>query len=71
MLQTIYVLNKEILQFLGRKSMVYNQEQFQIKSKLHIAYGMLIFSALKIVTGLSNRACQTKNKQTQSNPMIF
>ena len=32
--QTIYVLNKEILQFLGLKSAVYNQEQFQIKSEL-------------------------------------
>ena len=33
-LQTIYVLNKEILQVLGLKSKVYNREQFQIKSKL-------------------------------------
>ena len=33
-LPTIYVLNKEILQFLGLKSAVYNQEQFQIKSGL-------------------------------------
>ena len=33
-LQTIYVLNKEILQFLGLKSAVYNQERFQIKSAL-------------------------------------
>ena len=33
-LQTIYVVNKEILQFLGLKSAVYNREQFQIKSGL-------------------------------------
>ena len=33
-LQTVYVLKKEILQFLGLKSVVYNQEWFQIKSKL-------------------------------------
>ena len=33
-LQTIYVLNKEILQFLGLISAVYNQERFQIKSWL-------------------------------------
>ena len=33
-LQTIYVLNKEILQFLGLKSAVYNRERFQIKSGL-------------------------------------
>ena len=31
-LQTSYVLNKEILQFLGLKSAVYNWERFQIKS---------------------------------------
>ena len=30
-LQTIYVLNKEIL---GLKSAVYNQDQFQFKSRL-------------------------------------
>ena len=30
----IYLLNKEILQFLGLKSTVYNWEQFQIKSRL-------------------------------------
>ena len=30
----IYVLNKEILQFLGLKSVVYYSEQFQIKSRL-------------------------------------
>ena len=34
-LQTIYVLNKEILQFFGLKSAVYNWERFQIKR----AYG--------------------------------
>ena len=34
MLQTIYELNKEILQFLGLKSAVYNRERFQIKSGL-------------------------------------
>ena len=33
-LQNIYVLNKEILQFLGLISAVYNQERFQIKSWL-------------------------------------
>ena len=33
-LQTIYVLNKEILQFFGLISTVYNQERFQIKSGL-------------------------------------
>ena len=33
-LQTIYVPNKEILQFLDLKSAVYNQEWFQIKSEL-------------------------------------
>ena len=33
-LQTIYVVYKEILQFLDLKSEVYNQEQFQIKSRL-------------------------------------
>ena len=33
-LQTIYVLNKEILQFLGQKSVVYNRERFLIKSGL-------------------------------------
>ena len=33
-LQTIYVLNKEILHFLGLKSVVYNQERFQIKNRL-------------------------------------
>ena len=32
-LQTIYVLNKEILQFLGLKSSVYNQEQPYISYK--------------------------------------
>ena len=32
--QTIYVLNKEILKFLGLKSAVYNRERFQIKSGL-------------------------------------
>ena len=31
-LQTIYVLNKEILQCLGLKSEVYNSDRFQIKS---------------------------------------
>ena len=42
MLQTIYVLNKEILQFLGLKSAVYNQERFQIKSgfKSRAAYNV-------------------------------
>ena len=30
----IYLLNKEILQFLGLKSTVYNWDQFQIKSRL-------------------------------------
>ena len=34
MLETIYVLKKEILQILGLKSVVYNWEQFQIKSGL-------------------------------------
>ena len=34
-LQTIYVLNKKILQFLGLKSADYNREQFQIKSGLY------------------------------------
>ena len=33
-LQIIYVLNKEILQFLSLKSAVYNWEQFQSKSGL-------------------------------------
>ena len=33
-LQTIYVLNKEILKILGIKSAVYNWERFQIKSGL-------------------------------------
>ena len=33
-LQTIYVLNKEILQYLSLKSAIYNYEQFQIKSGL-------------------------------------
>ena len=33
-LQTIYVLYKDILQFLGLISAVYNQEQFQLKSGL-------------------------------------
>ena len=33
-LQTSYVLNKEILQFWGLKSTVENPEQFQIKSGL-------------------------------------
>ena len=33
-LQTIYVLNKEILQILGLKSAVCNRERFQIKSGL-------------------------------------
>ena len=33
-LQRLYVLNKEILTNLGLKSVVYNQEQFQIKSGL-------------------------------------
>ena len=33
-LETIYVLNKNILQFLSLKSAVYNREQFQIKSGL-------------------------------------
>ena len=33
-LQTIYVLNQEILQFLGLKSAVYIWERFQIKSGL-------------------------------------
>jgi hypothetical protein len=35
-LQTIYVLNKEILQFLNLKSAAYNWERFQIKSGLFI-----------------------------------
>ena len=33
-LQTIYVLNKKILQFLGLKFVVYKPEWFQIKSGL-------------------------------------
>ena len=33
-LQTIYVLNKEILQFLSLKSASYNRERFQIKNGL-------------------------------------
>ena len=33
-LQTIYVLNNENLQFLGLKFAVYNWKQFQIKSGL-------------------------------------
>ena len=33
-LQTIYVLKKEIFQFLSLKSAVYNQEWFQIKNGL-------------------------------------
>ena len=33
-LQTIYVINKEILQILGQKSAVYNGERIQIKSGL-------------------------------------
>ena len=33
-LLTIYVVNMEILQYLGLKSAVYNQEGFQIKSGL-------------------------------------
>ena len=31
---TIYLLSKEILQFLGMKSAVYNHKGFQIKSRL-------------------------------------
>ena len=34
LLQTIYLLKKGILQFLGQTSMVYNREWFQIKSRL-------------------------------------
>ena len=39
-LQTIYILNKEILQFLGLKFAVYNRERFQINGarKLCILY---------------------------------
>ena len=33
-LQTIYVLNKEILRFLGQKSTVDNREQFQVNNGL-------------------------------------
>ena len=33
-LQTIYVLNEKILQYLGLKFPVYNQDWFQIKSRL-------------------------------------
>ena len=40
-LQTIYVLNKEILQFFGLKSAVYNYERFEIKSGHK--YGTLFF----------------------------
>ena len=31
-LQTVYVLNKEILQFLGLKNAVYNQERFKSRA---------------------------------------
>ena len=34
MLQPIYELNKEILQFFGFESVVYDREQFQIKRGL-------------------------------------
>ena len=34
-LQTIYILNKEILQSLSLKSAVYNRKQFQIKNGLY------------------------------------
>ena len=41
-LQTIYVLNKEILQFFVLKSAVYIREQFQIRSVLCLhVYGRL------------------------------
>ena len=33
-LQTIYVINKEILQFLGLESMDYNRDRIQIKKVL-------------------------------------
>ena len=34
-LQTIYVLNKEIFQFFSLKSVAYNHERFQINSGLY------------------------------------
>ena len=46
-LQTIYVLNKEILQFQGLKSMVYNQEWFQIKSRLFNAQTVDVYGFVK------------------------
>ena len=54
-LQTIYVLNEEILQFLGLKSAVYNQKRFQIKSWLQWrAYGIFRIFELCIPESCGN-----------------
>ena len=51
-LQTIYVVKKENLRFLGLKSAVYNWEQFQIKSGLlWWLFGMYII--LVLITSVS------------------
>ena len=43
------VLNKEMLQFLSVKSVVYNQERFQIKSRLKWhAYGIWLLKIVRI-----------------------
>ena len=57
-LETIYVLNKQILQFFSLKSAVYNWEQFQIKSglKWHM-YDSEIFHFFNTLFH-----CQTYNK---------
>ena len=43
-LKTIYVLNKEILQFISPKSAVYNQDLFQIKSVYNMQAIILTFT---------------------------
>ena len=70
-LQTIYVINKEIHQFLGLKSAVYNQERFRIRSGLKWrAYGTFI-AVLEILTsfvsGLSCVYCGFKFTELGSN----
>ena len=48
-LQTIYLLDKEILQFLGLKSTVYNWERFQIKNGLYWrVYGTLTVQTVQL-----------------------
>ena len=60
MLQTIYLLNKEILKFLGLKSVVYNQERLMLQIIYALNKEILQKSLCKFAA--LNLLCKSKKK---------